>query len=57
MLGPLICGWLAQALGWGYGFGAAGIAMLAGLALYLGMPHAAEPVGLAGAMVGLFYSS
>lgn len=44
MLGPLICGWLAQSIGWEYGFGAAGIAMLAGLAIYIGMPGFAEPV-------------
>ncbi|MDH4745912.1 MFS transporter [Sphingomonas sp. CBMAI 2297] len=38
MLGPLVCGLLAQALGWGYAFGAAGVAMLAGLGLYLTIP-------------------
>lgn len=31
----LICGYLGEAYGWGYGFGAAGIGMLAGLAVFL----------------------
>lgn len=30
-LAPLICGWLGYAYGWHYGFGAAGIGMIAGL--------------------------
>jgi proton-dependent oligopeptide transporter, POT family len=33
--GPLLCGVLAQVYGWHYGFGAAGLFMLAGLATYL----------------------
>jgi POT family proton-dependent oligopeptide transporter len=33
--GPLLCGWLAQAFGWHYGFGVAAVFMLAGLATYL----------------------
>ncbi len=33
--GPLLCGALAQFFGWHYGFGAAGLFMLAGLATYL----------------------
>jgi proton-dependent oligopeptide transporter, POT family len=33
--GPLLCGTLAQLYGWHYGFGAAGLFMLAGLATYL----------------------
>jgi len=33
--GPLLCGYLAQIYGWHYGFGVAGIFMLAGLATYL----------------------
>ena len=33
--GPLLCGVLAQVYGWHYGFGAAGLCMLAGLATYL----------------------
>lgn len=35
VLGPLLCGLLAQAYGWHYGFGIAAIFMLAGLATYL----------------------
>jgi POT family proton-dependent oligopeptide transporter len=32
---PLVCGTLGQWLGWHYGFGAAGVGMIAGLCLYL----------------------
>src|SRR5215467_5901826 len=32
---PLICGTLGQLYGWHYGFGAAGIGMCVGLAIYL----------------------
>lgn len=43
----LLCGWLGEAYGWGYGFGAAGIGMLLGLVVFvLGKPYlqgAAEP--------------
>ena len=35
VLGPLVCGWLAQACGWHFGFGAAAVFMLAGLGIYL----------------------
>jgi POT family proton-dependent oligopeptide transporter len=35
MLGPLLCGLLATVFGWHYGFAAAAIFMLAGLATYL----------------------
>ena len=34
-LAPLICGTLGELYGWHYGFGAAGIGMLAGLVIYL----------------------
>jgi len=34
-LSPLICGTLGQKVGWGWGFGAAGVGMLAGLTIYL----------------------
>ena len=34
-LAPLVCGTLGEKLGWHYGFGAAGIGMLIGLAIYL----------------------
>jgi len=33
-IAPLICGWLGTSYGWHYGFGAAGIGMLAGLAVF-----------------------
>ena len=37
---PLLCGWLGQTYGWGYGFGLAGIGMLAGLIGFLrGQKH------------------
>jgi POT family proton-dependent oligopeptide transporter len=35
-LAPLICGFLGETYGWHYGFGAAGVGMLAGLLIYLG---------------------
>ncbi len=35
VLGPLVCGLLAQVYGWHYGFGVAALFMLAGLATYL----------------------
>jgi proton-dependent oligopeptide transporter, POT family len=35
VLGPLICGWLAETYGWHAGLGAAGILMLVGLVTYL----------------------
>ncbi|MEJ2457878.1 MAG: MFS transporter [Novosphingobium sp.] len=38
MLGPLVCGWLAQSRGWAYAFGAAGLAMMLGLVTYLRVP-------------------
>jgi POT family proton-dependent oligopeptide transporter len=34
-LAPLICGTLGEVYGWHYGFGAAGVGMLAGLIIYL----------------------
>jgi len=34
-LAPLICGTLGEVYGWHYGFGAAGLGMVAGLAIYL----------------------
>jgi len=34
-LAPLICGTLGETFGWHYGFGAAGVGMLAGLVIYL----------------------
>jgi POT family proton-dependent oligopeptide transporter len=39
-LAPLVCGFLGETYGWHYGFGAAGVGMLAGLLIYLwGQPH------------------
>jgi len=39
-LAPLICGYLGETYGWHYGFGAAGVGMLAGLLIYLfGQPY------------------
>src|SRR4029077_3151494 len=35
VVGPLLCGLLAQIYGWHYGFGIAAICMLLGLATYL----------------------
>src|SRR5579863_2995554 len=34
---PLVCGTLGQVYGWGYGFAAAGVGMIAGLIFYLSM--------------------
>jgi POT family proton-dependent oligopeptide transporter len=34
-LAPLVCGFLGEAYGWHYGFGAAGVGMVAGLIIYL----------------------
>lgn len=34
-LAPLMCGFLGETYGWHYGFGAAGVGMLTGLAIYL----------------------
>ncbi|WP_149195178.1 peptide MFS transporter [Luteimonas suaedae] len=36
LLAPLVCGTLGELYGWHYGFGAAGIGMLLGLAVYVG---------------------
>jgi POT family proton-dependent oligopeptide transporter len=51
-LAPLVCGTIGELYGWHYGFGVAGIGMLAGLAIYLlGGKHlpAEEPRPPAGA--------
>lgn len=34
LLAPLVCGWLGNSYGWHYGFGAAGVGMLAGLVVF-----------------------
>jgi len=40
IMGPLVCGLLAQIYGWHVGFSAAGVLMLVALAVYLkGLPH------------------
>lgn len=36
LLAILLCGYLGETFGWGYGFGAAGIGMLLGLVVFLG---------------------
>lgn len=33
-IAPLVCGWLGEAYGWHYGFGAAGVGMLLGLIVF-----------------------
>ncbi|MGQ0501029.1 MAG: peptide MFS transporter [Panacagrimonas sp.] len=39
-LSALVCGWLGETWGWNYGFGAAGLGMLIGLAVFLsGQKH------------------
>jgi POT family proton-dependent oligopeptide transporter len=46
-LGTAICAWLAQQVGWHWGFGAAAVGMLAGLAMYtLLRPWCLSRVGL-----------
>ncbi|QKR99815.1 peptide MFS transporter [Sphingomonas sp. CL5.1] len=54
-LAPLVCGTLGEIWGWHYGFGAAGLGMLAGLAIYIAggrylpdQTRAAAPRGKAG---------
>ena len=45
---PLVCGTLGEALGWHYGFAAAGVGMLIGLAIYLrGLRRSLPPDELA----------
>ena len=48
--GPVLCGWVAQAYGWHYGFAVAAIFMLVGLAIYLsGYRHLPPRVARRGA--------
>ncbi len=51
-LAPLVCGWLGEKVGWGYGFAAAGIGMALGLVTFVftqrllqggGLPPGREP--------------
>jgi len=45
VLAPFVCGFLGETFGWHYGFGAAGIGMLAGLMIYTaGRHHLERPV-------------
>jgi proton-dependent oligopeptide transporter, POT family len=50
-LAPLICGTLGEVYGWHYGFGAAGVGMLTGLAIYLAgqryLPQPSTPARIA----------
>jgi POT family proton-dependent oligopeptide transporter len=46
-LAPLLCGTLGETLGWHYGFGAAGIGMTIGLAIYLYASRTLPPDPLA----------
>jgi len=39
---PILCGWLGETYGWQYGFGLAGIGMLAGLIVFLKGQHLLE---------------
>lgn len=36
LLGPLVCGWLGEEIGWHYGFTAAGVGLLFALVIYFG---------------------
>ena len=46
-LAPLMCGFLGETYGWHYGFGAAGVGMLAGLLIYLlGQRHLPQETAL-----------
>jgi POT family proton-dependent oligopeptide transporter len=42
-LAPLVCGTLGEEAGWHYGFGAAGVGMLIGLAIYLAASSSLPP--------------
>ena len=44
---PLVCGTLGELYGWHYGFGAAGVGMLAGIAIYLAGRRHLPPESLA----------
>lgn len=59
-IGPVICGLLGETLGWGYGFGAAAIGMIAGVIVFargkrhlLGGGEAPDPAALAQPVFGL----
>ncbi len=59
LFSSLICGYIGEAYGWGYGFGAAGIGMLAGLAVFVtgqaylrGIAEPPDPARLARPLLG-----
>src|SRR5882724_9058342 len=46
LISPLICGYVGQRISWRYGFGLAGLGMLAGLVQYMVMGKALGNAGL-----------
>src|SRR3546814_6444711 len=49
VISGVLCAWLGETFGWGYGFGAAGVGMLFGLATFIygqqiGRAHVCTPV-------------
>ncbi|QGP80992.1 peptide MFS transporter [Sphingobium sp. CAP-1] len=59
-IGPVICGLLGETLGWGYGFGAAAVGMIAGVIVFargkrhlLGGGEAPDPAALARPVFGV----
>lgn len=46
LIGPLLCGWLGQAIGWGVGFGACVIAMALSLVFFHLSAHTVPSLGL-----------
>ncbi len=59
-IGPVVCGLLGETLGWGYGFGAAAIGMIAGVIVFtrgkrhlLGGGEAPDPAALAQRVFGV----
>ena len=59
-IGPVICGLLGETLGWSYGFGAAAVGMVAGVAVFargkrhlLGVGEAPYPAALAQRLFGV----
>ncbi|MDP8913390.1 MAG: peptide MFS transporter [Pseudomonadota bacterium] len=59
-MGSLLCGYLGQTYGWSYGFGAAGVGMLLGLAVFvwgkpllLGRGEAPDPARLRSKVAGI----
>jgi len=59
LFSSLICGYIGEVYGWGYGFGAAGIGMIAGLGVFLtgqeylrGLAEPPDPARLAAKLLG-----